>query len=86
MESRRVQILDETVCISHIVNNLEKKAGISHFPAHYCGQIKLIGLFKLGRSTGLVGENAESKPAVLRLKIDLSHSTFGGGGLGNNIK
>ena len=67
----RVQILDETDCISHCTNILMKGMNpIIHPPA----MGKIVGqtrFFSLSEATSLEKENSEFKPVKLRLKIDL---------------
>ena len=62
----RVQIVDETDCISHSTNTL----GNGMNPIILIIYVGQTGFFSLGKATSLE-ENSEFKPVKLRLKIHL---------------
>ena len=68
----RVQILDETDCISHCTNNLGKGMNPIILPPAMGKIVGQTRFFSLGVATSLEKENSELKPAKLCLKIDFA--------------
>ena len=69
----RVQILVETVCISHNTNTFAKGMNPIILPP---AMRKIVGetrFFSLGVATSLGEEKSEFKPVKLRLKLTLCH-------------
>ena len=60
ISATRVQILDETVCISLSANDLEK--GMNPTLSSNVWFVGQIGLFNFGKATDLGEGNFESKP------------------------
>ena len=77
----RVQILDETGCISHSTNTLGKGMNPIILPPAMVGQTII---FSLGETTSLGEGNSEFKPVKIRLKIDLVSYPARAEGVGQN--
>ena len=82
----RVQILDESDCISHSTNTLGKGMNPIYYHSSYGKIVGQIVFFSLGEATSQEKENSEFKPVKLRLKIDLVSYPAREEGLVNRIK
>ena len=67
----RIQILDETDCISHSTNTLGKGTNLIIQPPAMGKYLGRLGSSALVRQLVKEKENSEFKPVKLRLKIDL---------------
>ena len=82
----RVQILDETDCISHSTNTLGKGMNPIILPPAMGKQQDRLGSSALVRQLVQEKENSEFKPVKLRLKIDLVSYPVRAEGLVNRIR